>query len=274
MAITSEIPESGTEGPVKAIYDDFKACFAAPMVNLIYRRMAGLPGCLEWSWGTLRPFVLSGALEVEGRALLNGLRDGHVPVITTEDLRAAGVDEEAMTAIALVCEAYNRSNPMNLIAAKLLERALDAGAPAGGFSPAKSNANSPPTLPPLVDIDDANAELRDLFRLLARQASGGSEAIVPTLFRHLGHWPGFLALAAEAVSPLAESGALQFAATAMQDGAERAAARLLASTAVAAPVTPAPAGDAAKSLVEILTLFPPTICGMIVIGRHLRRSLP
>lgn len=280
MTIPLEIAESAAQGPVGAIYDDIKACLASPMVNQIYRRMAALPGCLEWGWGTVRPFVLSGALEAQGRALMDGLRDGQAAIITTDDLRSAGVDEEAATAIGSVCEAYNRSNPMNLIAAKLLKRALDAGAPAGGFTPARarSDANPPPALPPLVDIDDADAELQDLFSRLARQASGGSEAIAPTptptLFRHLGHWPGFLALAAESVSPLAESGALRFAAKGMEDGADRIAARLLASGTVPHPVTPAPSGDPGESLRELLILFPPTICGMIVIGCRLRRSLP
>ena len=49
-----EIPENEAHGCVSALYEDIRRILDLRMVNLIYRRMAGADGVLEWVWGTIR----------------------------------------------------------------------------------------------------------------------------------------------------------------------------------------------------------------------------
>nr|NKB46120.1 hypothetical protein [Alphaproteobacteria bacterium] len=55
-----EIKEGDAVGETAALYDDIRAVIGVPMVNLIFRHMATVPGCLLWAWGTVRPPYISG----------------------------------------------------------------------------------------------------------------------------------------------------------------------------------------------------------------------
>lgn len=276
MDQSREIAEAAAEGDIRAIYADLKASFDAPMVNLIYRRMAAIPGGLSWAWSTVRPLARSGDLAAAAEELLGGIDHGAQRDISAHALAKAGVDGQGPAIIRGVIDAYNRSNPMNLIVTKVLMRALDTGRPALTYDSSASAVDSrtPPSLPPLVDMDQTNPETVNLLHRLARQATGGSEAIIPSLYRHFGEWPGFLSLAEETVAPLADGEGLHSAATALEHDAEAIATRLLGTMNAEEGSLAAPMGQELDAMRDLLELFPPAICALIVIGGVLRRSLP
>ena len=50
-----ELPESEATGDKARIYGEIRTLGGVPMVALIYRHLATLPGALEWMWEALSP---------------------------------------------------------------------------------------------------------------------------------------------------------------------------------------------------------------------------
>ena len=59
----AEIRENEAPPEVAALYDDIRRVTALPVVNLIYRHFATLPGVLPWIWGLVRPALQSGQVD-------------------------------------------------------------------------------------------------------------------------------------------------------------------------------------------------------------------
>ncbi len=270
--VFAEIAESEATGRTREIYDDFKASIGLPMVNLVYRHMATTPGCLDWAWALLRPLFVGGAIAAEAERLVASLALGERRPITREALHDAGVDAAARRAIVRTFEAYNRANPMNLIAMAVLARELGDSAPDGGEAAPETGPIAPPppgTLPPMADITALPDGTRELLGVLAAQAGVGGGAVVPSLYRHLTDWPGYLDIAAKEVAPLVDDGSLDRAASALCEEARRAAAEMPRHTVAHAP----PSASMRDNLLGLIELFPDLISRMIVIGVHLDRSM-
>ena len=47
------IREADATGDIAVLYDDIRATLGVPVVNLIWRHLAVLPGGLSWAWATL-----------------------------------------------------------------------------------------------------------------------------------------------------------------------------------------------------------------------------
>ncbi len=269
----AEIAEADATGRTREIYDDFKASIGLPMVNLVYRHMATTPGCLEWAWAPLRPLFVGGAIASEAERLVAGLGLGDQWSIARDELRDAGVDAAAESAITRTLEAYNRANPMNLIAMAVLTRELEDRAPVNGEAPPQTGPMPPrpiSALPPMADINALPEETREVLGVLAAQAGVGGTAVVPTLYRHLTEWPGYLDIAVSAATRLVDDGSLDREASALQEEAHRAANRMPRY----ATGLPAPSASQRNNLLGLIDLFPTAIARMIVIGVHLRRSMP
>ena len=271
----AEVAEHQATGRIKDIYDDIRRSTGAPMVNLVYRHMATNPPQLEWAWGVLGPIFASGRLAGAAAALTAQHAAIEGDVIPREVLRAIGVDETAQREIRRIIEAYNSANPMNLLALKMLARMLadpGSGDAHASVSTPRGPAGhaAPPALPPPVDVDSAEPATADLMRHLAGISEGGDGRIIPTLYRHLAHWPGFLALTAVLLGPLFRTDALDTASQGMAADADHTATSLLALAA-----NPPPLSDLeATTLRRFIEGFPPTIARMIIVGGYLQRSLP
>ncbi len=266
----AELPEAEATGRIAEIYDEIRAALGAPMVNLVYRHMATVPGCLDWAWATLRPCFASGAIGDAAATLIAGSGAGPAAIIPRAALRLVGVDETGEAAAVTVLDAYNRANPLNLIAMKLLSRALADGAAADGGAPPGTplpDSGALPVLPPQLDVASAPPDLAALLGELSRQAGMNQPGVTPTLYRHFGQWPGFLALAATAIATLTR---LDDAAAEIERAAETAARAMPLYDVGLAP----PAPESSATLAALIEIFPPTICRMIVIGAHLRRAMP
>ena len=63
MGLLPEIKEKDANGKILLIYNDIKEITGFPLVNLIFRSMATINGCLETSWFTLRPLYLNQSIQ-------------------------------------------------------------------------------------------------------------------------------------------------------------------------------------------------------------------
>jgi hypothetical protein len=119
----------------------------------------------------------------------------------------------------------------------------------------------------LLAADAIDAECWALLRAI-NTFGGGSSHGLATLWRHLAHWPGLLALIHAALAPLRQSGAL---AAAMQRVHERgrAEAAQLAQLRPEALVLP----DAARRMIAAYVATPRVVARMVSLGHILGRWL-
>ena len=109
-----EIRERDAPPDIGLIYADIRRSLRLPLVNLIYRHFATIPGVLPHIWGWVREMTLSGGLEA---ALDKINRDLPVPQLEPfETSWFADLNQVNRVAIKRVLEAYNRGNGLNLIA--------------------------------------------------------------------------------------------------------------------------------------------------------------
>src|SRR3954466_1558866 len=198
-ALLTELSEAEAKGELRHIYGEIRRLSAVPMVALIYRHLATIPGALEWSWSVLEPAMRAGALQESAWRFAERARVPRQPAIPAAALRAAGIGEGEQRAIAQVLDAYNRANPVNIVAVRCLSLLL-AGHPSTGGAAPSPEWQPPaaiPSLPPMVNPQAMPAAVRDVAGLLtARGHSDAPSSLGPSLYRHLAHWPAFLGYAA------------------------------------------------------------------------------
>jgi hypothetical protein len=272
--ILPEVAETAATGSVADTYADIRAHLASPMVHLVYRHMATDPGCLYWAWSCLRPAFASGAVHDGAARLVARAPSAPAAPFSAAVLDDAGVDADVAATIAGLLDAYNRSNPLNVIALHLLSLILAEGfvadngaAPAQIHSPSAAVAE-PMSMPPMFDISTVDAATAAVLDRLAKQVDIGG-GVVPTAYRYLAYWPGFLALAADTVDDLARTIDLDRATTEMMDEAKAVARALPRRDPGLAP----PSAAQSERIRALIDSFPTSICRMIVIGAHLRRTL-
>lgn len=179
----AEIREDEAPPDVSAIYARLRAGYGLPLVNLVWRHFATLPGVLPWAWASVAPALpLLGPARVRVAAAL-----GPLPAL---DLGAPA------TALARL---YNRGNLSNLITLTALLRGKHGHALAPEGAP-PTMLPAPPPLPRLDALPDATR--RDVLALAELHGHG----VVPTLYLHLAGTPEVLAPLHAALAPLMASG--------------------------------------------------------------------
>ncbi len=280
MASASRLPELSEREAghdIAAIYDEIKTCCRVPMVALIYRHLATHDGVLEWSWRVLAPAMRSGALSAAAQHVATAPFDAALPSLTLEAAKLLGLKPMDIAAIAYIASAYNIANTHNVIAVRVLMAVLATDQACGS---AGASVDSPletvqfPTLPPLVQLEDMPPALAERLRCLRIASDDGSRGIVPTLYRHLAHWPDYLMASAEALEPLFRNGEIEFAASSIAREADAAAARLYGELKLHDSKVGRPSGAARETLLATLGAFAATIPEMIVVGRLMKNTLP
>lgn len=267
------ITEAAATGEIAALYADIRATLGVPLVNLIWRNLATIPGGLAWAWESVKPLYAAGQVRHEARALRAGQRLPAMAPLPAAALRAVGVDAAAESTIRAILDSYDRSNALNLVTLSALLARLRNEAPAAG-QPAPASSTEPPVgaaLPPLVALADMTAETASLVQAVNRLATRGEDHILVSMPRHLAHWPGYLALYCSLLTPLDASGALGDCVDAVRaDGRER-GARLAAGLG-----DPALPGRAALAAVEssLDDFCRNAISRMIPVVSLLRKAMP
>ena len=273
------IPEDEAAGIVKDIYADMRAVLGIPVVNLIYRHIATLPGCLEWSWATLRPLYTSGAIGRSAQRLAARVALPPLPRLSPAVLAAVGVNPESIRAVLRTLDTYNRANPMNLIALTVLLAYMEGRVPprakTGRFvAPRAAPAQPDDALPPLLAVERMPPDTAALVRELAAIGVEEGDVAMPTLWRHLAHWPGYLALALTLLRPLEANGWLGAAIEALRQRKEELARETQAALRGGHDVArPDPAAGAELQAV-VRSFTGGLIVRMIPIGQVLRATLP
>jgi hypothetical protein len=274
--LLSELTEARAIGEARRIFGEIKGLCGVPMVALIYRHLATIPGALEWSWSLLEPLFRSGELQRRAwRLATDALGDEPVPPISRAALRAVGIEASDEAAIVAVLDAYNRANPVNILAVRCLALHLAEavrGTAAATPLPQWTPPPAPAPLPAIIDPRGMTSDVRELVMLLTDRGSTSSPSTLwPSLYRHLAHWPAMLGYASVVIAP--RFAQVDAVAARLREQMDLAASELAARVAPS-PDVAAPTSIERANLKAAIDQFSWRIPEMVAIGGLLRRALP
>lgn len=202
----------------------------------------------------MRPLYVSGLVGAEAEALKAELAIPKLPSWPRVLLRSSGIDEEGEVSIQRILASYNRSNALNLAAFSALLRRVD-GAPAEAASERVATDRPPEAviggaLPKLLALDEVSADSAELIQRINLLGDRTQGRIVASVYRHLAHWPGFLALSYVQLAPLASDGRLDRMMQQAINLGESAGTRLQAGITVLPP--PATLGEIRHAIADFL----------------------
>ncbi|MBD0271400.1 MAG: hypothetical protein ICV73_05670 [Acetobacteraceae bacterium] len=272
-AVLPEVREADAPPDVAAIYAGLRGAVGVPIVNLIWRHFATLPGVLPWAWEAARGAIAS-ATVAEGRARQAEI----VRAAPGLDLSAVGSALLGLPAmerarVAQVVRVYNRGNGTNLQVLSAVRRLIAAGVTVGwarpvpgGAPPAAPIAGSIPALPRMEDLPEAvRGEVSALAAL-----HDPPDPVVPSLYRHLALWPDLLPPLRGALAPRFSDGRIASLRASLLNAAEESAAALLPCL---TPPGPFPA-EHRDAVLRVLAAFPgKLIAEMAAVGLALDAEL-
>jgi len=262
------ITEADAGGEVAAIFADIRHVLGVGVVNLIWRHLATHPGALTWVWGTLRPLYVDGSIGAEAAALHGALAFPELPPLPAQVLAAAGLSGLDIEAIRNVLAAYDRTNAMALIALSAALSRLDGPAGTSAAESVEMVPAGPPDvlpLPSLLNLADMSPATAELVLMLNRLGTRQGDPVLASMYRHLAHWPPYLALAWTIVAPLDADGrlgpAIDDAIAKARVGAGRIAGRL--ATLSGAPVPHVAIREALERFTGDVIAKMVVICGLL-----------
>ncbi len=217
------LDEASATGETAAIFADIRQTMGIPLLTSIWRGLAGMEESLSKVWALTKPIYRTGLPEV---ALARLIARAELPLplpLAETQLECVGIGPRDLDSIRAIVAAYNRSNGLNLVALAAL-----VTPPGKDRAMATQPTSAPrwPPLPPLLPWDTINADTWELIRHVNAFGAPGIDAHVATLWRHLAHWPGLLALIYTAFAPLQASGAIAAATVRVVDLARKEGARM------------------------------------------------
>lgn len=270
-----EVSEAAADTATRAIYEDIKRVTGVPVVNLVYRHLATLPGALAWAWRTVRDGYAAGEVAARAAALRASVDQGDVSPLSGAGFRLLGFDRRAIDDIGAVIEAYNVGNSLNLVALTALRLVIEGGTRKRSVAGVVEVVASPVALRrrrallPLPALAALAPSVLEQVLWLNRLGETRAPREIASLYRHLAHWPPYLALIGGLLQPLDASGRLTAIRDRTRREAERLAAPLAARLARAAPSPPP------SSLLPVLARFTTTVIPkMLGIGALLMAAMP
>lgn len=198
------ITERDATGEIAACYADIRETLGVPVVNLVWRHLATIEGALPWAWRAVRPAYINGAVDRAAARLKAQLHLPALPVMAPDVLACLGLSAADTTGIRAVLTAYDRSNPMNWLALSALLGLAQAPSAATlaadhrvahtGSEPPGEAATMPSALPRLLSLDAMAPPVASLVLRLDTLGNPQPAPILASMYRHLSHWPAFLAL--------------------------------------------------------------------------------
>ena len=201
------ISESEATGLIAQIYADIRSVYRVSAVNLIWRHLATIPGGLPWVWTMIRPLYADGTVGRDAAALRAGLSLPELPPWPTAALRSAGLQDGDIAGIRTVLAAYDRTNAMALIAFLAVQLRLEGvllPVDMVARRPAPVSAEREPewSLPPLLELAEMSPSTAELVLAVNGFGAIHRRPILASMYRHLAHWPVYLALVWTALAPL------------------------------------------------------------------------
>ena len=189
------ITEDQASGEIAQLYEDIRRSLGVPVVNLIWRHLATIPGALPWAWNSLKPLYASGAITNAAVSLRSSLRPESNLGISSSTLKSVSLSSDDLRSITVVLNSYERSNSLNLIALNALLAKIDGVEDHIQDELAQVTADDGLVhgeMPELLVLSNMEASVRELVEDLNR--IGGRSDILPSMYRHLAHWPQYLGL--------------------------------------------------------------------------------
>lgn len=273
MEYVGEVPEREATGATAETYRDIRTVTGCGMVNLIYRHLATQPGHLEWAWEVVRPLFVSSEISRTRAGLIETLELPASRPLPKSALALVGVGEGESQRIVRVLDDYHRGNSGNLFAIGALLHGLEAGRTgAAKVAGAEPPGAEPEPLPQILTLEAMAPDVADLVRALSAPVSPPGHPIIPSLYRHLAIWPGFLALGASRVLAMHESGAVADLAATLHHRADAAAETMARQIPAHGDL---PLGGDRSALAQLFRSFTTgPVPTMVVVGLVLRRMLP
>lgn len=266
--LLAELAESEATGRTREIYGEMKHLGGVPMVALIFRHLATLPGALEWTWDAIGPAWRAGWLQEAAWRIAREAPLVPVAPVPRAALAMLGVDAAGEREIHAVLDAYNRANPENMLSVLCVLRLLRG---ASATDSLKARAWTPPPAPgplvPMADVATLPREVSHVLDLVAAPGPPGGPRVVQSLYRHFGHRPAFLALAVTLLRQRFDDGSIGRSVEAIAAAMNREADGIV--LALSAPPSPHPGIEIACS-----RFGGGVIPQMIVVGRLLEEALP
>lgn len=267
------IAESDATGDIAALYEDLRVTLGVPFVNLIWRHLATIPGGLAWVWTLVKPLYVSGELDPLSSAASTQVSLPSLAPLPDFVWENAAIDGSARHTITALIESYNHANGVNFLALLTAVSVLRDGLPSATVdvrpeAHSKRHSAPVPNLPSLPGLSELPPHVLALVRQLDQFGRLGSNDAVASLYRHLAHWPPFLAVAYTALEPVHRNREL---ARAQEDVIARGRAQCADLARLANPVLPALALDARSAVLRAADEFTRLMIGrMIVMGKALR----
>ncbi|MBR0664670.1 hypothetical protein GXW71_09935 [Roseomonas hellenica] len=202
-----EIREADAPPEIADLYSRLREAFGIPLVNLIWRHAATMPGVLTWLVEAAAGVVASQVLSRARLALLTVPPIEHLPTFADA---ACELPLEERARLRTLVEVYNRGNTTNLLLLTALRRAISGEAIIGGglsLPAAPVRAPQLPSLPALPSLESLPVEMARIVRGLAAHHEGIADAI-PSLYLHLMAWPDLLAPLSRDLTSLFDDGQL------------------------------------------------------------------
>jgi hypothetical protein len=272
LPVLPEIRQEDASVVIDRIYSDIKRASGTPLVNLIYRHLATIPGGLEWVWGCIRMnWGYDGLLRAAA-----AMPVANVTIILPTSLwRIVGLSDSDLTGIRSLVAHYNLTNAANIIGITALAHV--ARNPACCSNDAMPDWMEVPSgapiaaIPSVPKLDALAPDIRSLVYFVNGLGEEGQPTMVASLFRHLALWPSSLAVTTALMASLAQSGELTRLRQETIRAAERIAGELISSPGVGFPPPPEATREA---LLRALDLFRTTlIAKMLPVGQILSLAL-
>jgi hypothetical protein len=209
------IREHDAVGSTAEIFADIRETLNVDVVDLIWRHLATMPGALEWVWESLRPLYLGAAVS-RAKSVREGLALPLVPAFSGDALSVAGIDDAALASIRRILDSYQHTNALALVCFSAFLMRFGGSTPqqvstTGGHH---RNEGSHPIvvrapLPRLIPVAEMPPALARLVQELNEFGEDSDPDLVASMYRHLAHWPVYLALARTLLVPFHRSGELK-----------------------------------------------------------------
>lgn len=206
-----EMAEADAPPGIREIYREICILSGVAVPALIWRHLATHTGVLDAAWLVLQPLFASGVLQHAAQQACARSLHGETSSVTPAKLREVRLAPEVERAYGRVLESYNRANPINAVAVRVLLAAMKDGASDGGAPmSAAMPAWTPPApigdLPAMTAPADIRVVERQQINRLAALPGIDRTRVVPSLYRHLVAWPALIRLIHNDIEPRIRSG--------------------------------------------------------------------
>lgn len=271
VPVFAELSRDAAPPHIRSIYDEICRWAGVPMAALIFRNLATHPGVLEEIWDGIGPLFRSGQIQdAAWRIARTAAAKNLLPPIEAHAQAVMGLSGDALAEVRNTLDAYNRANPVNLLAMLCLLERFKSDAPAmtvarSAWTPPAAVASA---MPKMAALDTMPLQIRWLINDLGFGDRSKLMPVVPSLYRHLTNWPAYLAVLHVTLLPRFRDGSIATATAELRQAMANEAAPLALSL---------PPMRRLASLPEVAATITDFTCTvipqMIVIGTAMRQSL-